>query len=97
MTIQELIAELQKYPEDMQVLLDGYEYGFDNVKDVLVMNLTENPSEWDFEGQYITSDQRDGQMSKGWGGLEPIPERKNESQLYQDYLIIKASRGANAE
>ena len=94
MTVKELIAELQKYPEDMQVLVDGYECGFDPVKDVGVMNLIENPSDSDYEGLYLTSEDRNVQKIS-W--LEPIPERDNEDQKYMEYLVIKANRGANAE
>ena len=33
-TVKSLIEELKKYPEDMPVLVDGYEGGFDNIHNI---------------------------------------------------------------
>ena len=40
MTVSELIAKLQEYPSDMLVMVNGYEGGYDDVKESLMSTQT---------------------------------------------------------
>lgn len=40
MTIKQLITELQKHPENTLVLVDGYEDGYDNPKELKKIYVT---------------------------------------------------------
>lgn len=39
MTVKELIKQLQKYPEDLEVVVTGYEGGYSDVSDLRKLNL----------------------------------------------------------
>ena len=55
MTVKELINILATMPQDALVVTEGYEDGYDAVKNVLVINVEENPiKEW-YVGKYIDS------------------------------------------
>jgi len=40
LTVENLIKELQKYPKDLQVLVDGYEGGLDAILDTEIVNVS---------------------------------------------------------
>ena len=93
-TVRELIIELQKYPQHLNVLVDGYELGYDPIKQLDVMELVQNPTTHDYEGQYISLEHREYQKEASWG--EPrIPDRVGEEKYPMNSLVITADRGAN--
>jgi hypothetical protein len=65
MTTKELIEILKTYPEDMRVLISGYEGGFDDVEDVKESVFNENVNtEW-YYGKHEKADKNDGYDFKG--------------------------------
>lgn len=62
MTVAELIAELQRLPQDAMVVVDGYEGGLRDVKDASVVNIKLNVNdEWyygphEIDGSYDKTD-----------------------------------------
>ncbi len=64
MTVGELIRLLQTYPQDMPVVVDGYEGGYDDLKKdlVVVRDIRLNASKLWWEGQH-----RDAEGIRGQG------------------------------
>jgi hypothetical protein len=52
MTVKELITELQKHNPNTVVLVTAYEEGFDELKQVVDIKVTYNPSDKHWEGDY---------------------------------------------
>lgn len=44
LTVEQLISELQKYPKDLQVLVDGYEDGLDAALSTKIVNVVKSTS-----------------------------------------------------
>lgn len=63
MTVQELIKRLEALPSDCQVLVEGYENGWDTLIEVQVANFApQQPCEnWDGEFERVTPDFQDAQ------------------------------------
>lgn len=63
MTVQELIKRLEALPSDCQVLVEGYENGWDTLIEVQVANFApQQPREdWDGEFERVTPDFQDAQ------------------------------------
>jgi hypothetical protein len=57
MTAAELIELLSAHPSDMQVLVDGYETGFDDIKHVEQKNIERYRHAQEWDGQYQESKQ----------------------------------------
>ena len=55
MTVKELINLLTTMPQDSIVVTEGYEDGYDSVKNVSVINVEENPQKDWYVGKYIES------------------------------------------
>jgi len=56
MIIEELIQQLQKYPKNCRVVVQGYEDGYDEVTNVWEISIKPNTShEW-YNGKYIEND-----------------------------------------
>lgn len=56
MIIEELIQQLQRYPKNNRVIVQGYEDGYDEVTTVKEISIQPNTShEW-YNGKYINSD-----------------------------------------
>jgi len=55
MTVKELINILQTMPQDALVVTEGYEDGYDAVKNVSVICVSENPQKDWWNGKYINS------------------------------------------
>ena len=53
MTVKELINILETMPQDALVVTEGYEDGFDVVKDVSVICVSENPQKDWWNGKYV--------------------------------------------
>jgi len=53
MTVRELINILATMPQDALVVTEGYEDGYDVVKDVSVICVSENPQKDWWNGKYI--------------------------------------------
>lgn len=51
MVIRELIQELQKYPSETRVLVDGYETGYDDIEEVLPSRVCPYNGA-DYDGSY---------------------------------------------
>ena len=52
MTVSELIAQLQQYPEDMRVIVDGYEGGYDDIKSVHTIPIMVNVNDQSYMGSH---------------------------------------------
>ncbi|SDU13834.1 hypothetical protein SAMN05216296_1992 [Pseudomonas pohangensis] len=55
MTAAELIELLSAYPSDLQVLVEGYETGYDHIKHVEQKNVERYRHAQDWDGQYQES------------------------------------------
>jgi hypothetical protein len=55
MTVSELIHQLQTMPLDALVVSEGYEDGYDSIKQVTVIVVEENPNQKWYLGKYIDS------------------------------------------
>ena len=51
-TVEKLIADLQKMPQDLPIFISGYESGFENVHSPVVVPMTDNPDNPYFEGRF---------------------------------------------
>lgn len=71
MTVAELIEELNKLPQDMLVVVDGYEGGYDNAEvqrnGAIVLN-----SNWDGKEKFYWFDGRHATYYKEMEGDEPV-------------------------
>lgn len=55
MTVLELILQLQTMPPDALVVSEGYEDGYDTIKEVSIIEVEENPNKKWYLGKYIDS------------------------------------------
>ncbi|MCZ7373243.1 MAG: hypothetical protein O8C60_06255 [Candidatus Methanoperedens sp.] len=56
MIIEELIRQLQRYPKNSRVIVQGYEDGYDEITTLREISIRPNPShEW-YNGKYESSD-----------------------------------------
>ncbi len=56
MIIEELVQQLQSYPKNSRVIVQGYEDGYDEITTIKKISIQPNPShEW-YNGKYISSD-----------------------------------------
>jgi len=60
MTVKELINILATMPQDALAVTEGYEDGYDTVKNVLVINVKDNPQKEWYVGKYIETTESDG-------------------------------------
>ena len=58
MTVKELINILETMPQNALVITEGYEDGYDMVKDVSVICVSENPQKDWWNGKYIEEFQK---------------------------------------
>jgi len=61
MTIKELIEKLKEYPENMRVILDGYEGGYEDIKIIrtLPIQFNVNSADWDGPHDSCKEDEKD--------------------------------------
>ena len=59
-TVAELISALQALPQDLPVLVSGYETGFENPLPVAVMTVTHEPSRPYYDGEFQRSEEETG-------------------------------------
>lgn len=52
MKVSELIGILRNMPQDIEVIVDGYEDGYDPVRDVVLKHIQNCPENPDFSGRY---------------------------------------------
>ncbi|HEX7627980.1 MAG TPA: hypothetical protein VF354_03565 [Candidatus Methanoperedens sp.] len=55
MIIEELIQQLQRYPKNSRVLVQGYEDGYDEVTTMKEIYIQQNTSQEWYNGKYINS------------------------------------------
>ena len=55
MTVLELIQQLQTMPPDALVVSEGYEDGYDSIKEVSIIEVAVNPETKWYLGKYIDS------------------------------------------
>jgi len=53
-TVAELIEELKKFPQDVPVLVSGYEDGFENIMPLTIQKLTHKPESQYWIGEFQT-------------------------------------------
>ena len=56
LTVEQLINELKKYPQDLQVLVDGYEGGLDAVVSTVLVDIEYDESKAWYYGPFEESD-----------------------------------------
>lgn len=69
-TVAELIQELKKYPQDLPVLVSGYEDGFENIMPPVTQKLIRNPEAPYYVGEFQTAEE------ESEGDLEAIVLRR---------------------
>jgi hypothetical protein len=52
MNVKDLIEKLKTFPADTQVLVQGYEDGYDSIKSVNEIAVVKNPDAADYNGEY---------------------------------------------
>jgi len=52
MTVNELIAELQKHPPENRVVVSGYEEGFDDISRLCPVRISPTPKAKPYEGRW---------------------------------------------
>lgn len=57
MTVSQLIQKLQTLPPDALAVTEGYEDGYDTVKEVSLIPVKENPKKEWYLGKYINSEE----------------------------------------
>lgn len=57
MTVSQLIQQLQMLPPDALVITEGYEDGYDTIKNVSLIPVKENPEKEWYLGKYINSEE----------------------------------------
>ena len=60
MTVKELINILATMPQEVLVVTEGYEDGYDSVKKVSLISVEENPQKEWYVGKYIETTESDG-------------------------------------
>ncbi|GAA4649274.1 hypothetical protein GCM10023116_15480 [Kistimonas scapharcae] len=86
MTIKELIQHLSKHPDDLHVMVRAYEQGFDIVSQLERATLFKNPTDHEYEGNFIYQDDRKILKSRRLFGQDVYPMQENEEIL--DTLIL---------
>ena len=61
MTVSELIKQLNAMPSNAIVVAEGYEDGFDSVKEISIMKVKANPDKGWWVGKYIETENSDGE------------------------------------
>ena len=63
MTVSELIAVLRTHPGDLRVVVNGYEYGFDDLSpdQISPVRIALNSGVHDWEGRHAEADEEDEQ------------------------------------
>jgi hypothetical protein len=56
MTVNELIAELQKHPPQMRVVVSGYEEGLDDISRLTTISIAPTPKAKPYEGLWQQDD-----------------------------------------
>ncbi len=57
MTVSQLIQKLQTLPPDALVITEGYEDGYDTIKNVSLIPVKENPEKEWYLGKYTDSEE----------------------------------------
>ena len=57
MTVKELIRVLKRFPQDQQVLVDGYEAGYDDIISVDNRKVVRDDTAPEYEGRYHKVDE----------------------------------------
>ncbi len=65
MTVEELIAVLQKYPSDLRVVVNGYEEGYDDLapEQITQTRIVLNTGKHDWQGVHGHPDDAKGQIT----------------------------------
>lgn len=56
-TVAELIKALQQFPQDMPIVVSGYESGFENILPPKMERLEQNPKNKYWDGEFQETDQ----------------------------------------
>ncbi len=93
MTVQDLINALLLLPNDAEILVDGYENGFDSVHELQQIQVVQVKNPEDFNGQYqLETDLND----RGWYLTEEQKQDITETIQYGkriNAVIIRGKRG----
>ena len=69
-TVAELIEELKKHPQDLPVLVSGYEDGFENIMPLTIIKLNHKPESQYWIGEFQTAEEENE------GDLEAVVLRR---------------------
>lgn len=64
LTVEQLISELQKYPKDLQVLVDGYEDGLDAALSTKIVNVKYDENKAWYYGPFYEVEKSDSKAVK---------------------------------
>ena len=59
MKVKDLIDKLKTFSADAQVLVQGYEDGFDGIRTIKEITVARNPNAKDYNGEYEETDKKD--------------------------------------
>lgn len=90
MTVSELIQLLGAYPEDMRVVVSGYEEGYDDVsaERVAVEKVWLNGGTYEWQGKHLDPVSPADGRSKNRNVLGEL-EKKMEEKDVKDMLVIR--------
>jgi hypothetical protein len=57
LTVKEIKAILDKFPDDLPVMTHGFEEHFDPILEPIILNVKYNEENWDFCGMYESCDE----------------------------------------
>ncbi|MGO1501448.1 MAG: hypothetical protein ACTHWH_09230 [Marinobacter sp.] len=64
MTVEELITHLHRLPADTQVLVEGYENGYDDIVGLQNLEVFQYKTAQEWDGEYQTTDAQSGFRDK---------------------------------
>lgn len=59
MTVKQLKEALKSFPDDLLVVSEGYEGGYDTIKKLKLLKVEETPNQQWWDGQYEASNKPD--------------------------------------
>jgi hypothetical protein len=93
MSVKELITLLSQHPDDLPIFIRSYELGYDEVEKIDAIELIANPTEHDYEGNFVTVSHREFQTKKVWH-QDPYPMSDSEKPI-SGLLLTGDSRSSH--
>ena len=91
MTVKDLIKQLSDYPDNFEVMVRSYELGYDQASELKTLELTSNPTDNEYEGNFIPTEDRENLIKGGWSQHILYPIKETE-KTFKALVIIGDSR-----